>query len=86
MNMEEIIKQKLEDGLQPEVLEVVNESHLHAGHAGDDGSGQTHFRVKVVSAEFRGMSRIEMHGMVQDQLQGCFLNGLHAIAISASAA
>ncbi len=81
--MEEIIKRKLEDGLQPEVLEVINESHLHVGHAGDNGSGQTHFRVKVVSNEFTGMSRVEMHRLVQDQLQEAFSKGLHAISISA---
>ena len=82
--MEDFIKQKLEAALQPVSLHVVNESHLHAGHAGDDGSGQTHFRIKVVSDQFDGKSRVEKHMIVNALLEKAFKNGLHALSISAS--
>ena len=55
MDMESRIRKKLSDAFSPSLLEVVNESHLHRGHAGDDGSGESHFRVKVVSKSFAGM-------------------------------
>lgn len=85
MNMEDLIKRKLEEGLQPVELVVMNESHLHAGHAGDDGSGQTHFRIKVVSDKFSNISKIECHRIVNLLLEEAYDNGLHALSISAKA-
>ena len=75
---------------QPERLEIVNESHLHAGHHhGDgrpfDGSGETHFRVRIVSATFAGKSRLERHRAVNAALGAVLDDGLHALAIEASA-
>lgn len=83
--MEEIIRRKLAESLKPSVLEVVNESHLHAGHAGDNGSGQTHFRVKVVSPAFSGMSRVEMQRLVYKILEMEMRIGIHALSINALA-
>jgi BolA protein len=83
--MEEIIRRKLAESLNPSVLEVVNESHLHAGHAGDNGSGETHFRVKVVSAAFSGMSRVEMQRLVYKILEMEMRIGIHALSINALA-
>jgi BolA protein len=83
--MEEIIRRKLAESLKPSVLEVVNESHLHAGHAGDNGSGQTHFRVKVVSSAFSGMSRVEMQRLVYKILEMEMRIGIHALSINALA-
>jgi BolA protein len=83
--MEETIRRKLAESLNPSVLEVVNESHLHAGHAGDDGSGETHFRVKVVSAAFSGMTRVEMQRLVYEILKMEMGIGIHALSINALA-
>jgi BolA family transcriptional regulator, general stress-responsive regulator len=74
----------------PERLEIVNESHLHAGHHhGDgrpfDGSGETHFRVRIVSSAFAGKSRLERHRAVNAALDCVLKDGLHALAIDASA-
>jgi BolA protein len=83
--MEETIRRKLAESLNPSVLEVVNESHLHAGHAGDDGSGETHFRVKVVSAAFSSMTRVEMQRLVYEILKMEMGIGIHALSINALA-
>jgi BolA family transcriptional regulator, general stress-responsive regulator len=75
---------------QPERLEIVNESHLHAGHHhGDgrpfDGSGETHFRVRIISEAFAGKSRLERHRAINAALKPVLDDGLHALAIEASA-
>jgi len=80
------ISEKLEKALSPQTLEVIDESHLHAGHAGSRAGGETHFRVKVVSASFVGKSLIERHrkvnGVLADELKP---DGVHALAIEAHA-
>ncbi|MER2268770.1 BolA family protein [Methylobacterium oxalidis] len=69
--------------LAPTHLDVVDESHLHAGHAGWRESGETHFRLDVVSAAFEGKSRVERHRLVNGLLDGAFKRGLHALAVRA---
>ena len=64
MNIKERIKAKLEAGLTPIALEIEDESHLHAGHAGARAGGETHYRIKVASARFSGKGRVERHRMV----------------------
>ena len=93
MSITTAIEKKLTDALQPERLAVVNESHLHAGHhhveAGHeetfDGSGETHFRIRVVSPLFEGMSRIERHRKVNELLADELAAGVHALAIEPAA-
>lgn len=94
MSIKEAIEQKLTEALQPDRLDVINESHLHAGHhhlesghhAEFDGSGETHFRVRIVSARFTGMSRIERHRTVNDLLQHQLsVDRVHALAIEPAA-
>lgn len=85
MSMEEAIRTKLAAALSPLSLAVENQSHLHAGHAGDDGSGETHFRVQVVSESFRGQSRIACHRMVHEILKNEMKSGIHALVIDAKA-
>lgn len=63
-----------------EKLEVINESAKHRGHAGDDGSGQTHFKVMVVAAHFEGLSRVERQRAINEILKSCFQEGLHALS------
>ena len=62
-------------------LEVINESHLHAGHAGA-GEG-SHFRVKIVAAQLAGLSRVARHRLVYDALCNVIPQGVHALAIEA---
>lgn len=81
--MQDRIAAKLAQGLQPVRLDVVNESHLHAGHAGDDGSGETHFQVTVVSPLFEGKGRIERQRMVYGLLKDEMANGIHALSVKA---
>lgn len=75
----------LSEALRPSSLEVIDESHQHAGHAGARPGGETHMRVRVVSEAFAGKSRVERHrlinGLAAPELQG----GLHALAIEARA-
>ncbi|NPC54215.1 BolA family protein [Caenimonas soli] len=76
------LHQRLAELLEPTVLEVLDESAAHAGHAGADGSGfGTHFRVRIASPLFAGRSRVARHRLVYDALQDFVDQGLHALAI-----
>jgi BolA family transcriptional regulator, general stress-responsive regulator len=80
------IEEKLQKAFAPQTLAVINESHQHAGHQEKfDGSGETHFRVRIISSAFEGMSRINRHRAITDLLGAEFGAGLHALAIEASA-
>ena len=80
------IEQRLTAALSPTVLEVRNDSHLHAGHTGDDGSGQTHFSVAVESAAFVGLSRVARQRLVNQALAELIApGGIHALAIRTTA-
>ena len=81
MSMEAAIRAKLIDVLEPIRLDVVNESHLHAGHHGSPGSGESHFRVLVVSPKFAGKSRVDRHRLVNDTLAAELKGGIHALAL-----
>ncbi len=85
MSIESRIRSKLEARFQPEALEVVNESHFHAGHAGSPGTGESHFSVAIVAAAFAGKSRIERHRLVNTELAAELAGGVHALAIKAYA-
>lgn len=81
--MQERIREKLAQALQPSTLEIVNDSSRHAGHMGDDGSGESHFRVTVVSGLFTGKNRVERQRMVYDLLAEELRGGIHALSIKA---
>jgi BolA protein len=85
MRAEDSITQKLRDAFAPLALEVVNDSHRHAGHAGAPGTGDSHFTIKVVSASFAGRSRIERHRMINSVLAEELAGPVHALAIRALA-
>jgi BolA protein len=85
MSVEVAIREKLMQMLQPARLDVVNESHLHAGHRTSPGTGESHFRVLVVSQAFAGKSRIERHRMINDTLAAELKGKVHALAIKAYA-
>jgi BolA protein len=75
---------RLREQLQPIALEVLDESHQHAGHAGANDTGfGTHFRVRITSPMFTGLSRVKRHRLVYDALRDFIDQGLHALAIEA---
>ncbi|MDO9382017.1 MAG: BolA family protein [Hyphomicrobiaceae bacterium] len=78
------IREKLMVALEPIRLDVVNESELHAGHRGSPGTGESHFRLLIVSSKFAGRSRLERHRLVNAALEG-EMPPIHALAISAFA-
>lgn len=82
MSREERMRQILGEALSPLRLEIHNDSHLHAGHAGDDGSGESHFRIIVVSPLFRGKTRVERHRMVFEAIPK-EIQSIHALSIQA---
>ncbi len=85
MNTKSVITNKLSEAFSPESLDVSDESHLHEGHAGHRPGGETHFRVYIVSAAFKGKSRIERHRMINSTLETELKGGVHALAIQAQA-
>lgn len=85
MSVEATIHEKLVRALRPTRLEIINESHLHAGHRSSPGTGESHFRVLVVSAMFAGKSRLARHRLVNDALAEELKAKVHALAIQAYA-
>ena len=85
MTMQERIATRLADALNPVSLDIVDESDRHAGHAGARAGGGTHYRVRVVSAQFERQSRVERHRIVYGLLTAEFADGLHALALVAKA-
>lgn len=94
MSMKTAIETKLAAALAPQKLNVINESHLHAGHMHHPGEdhhndierdGETHFRVQVVSARFDGLNRVARHRLINELLAAELAGGVHALAIEASA-
>ena len=90
MSIRDTMERKLQAAFSPDRLEVIDESHLHSGHRhGDhgtfDGSGGTHFRIRIVSPAFAGLARIDRHravnGLLKDELDA----GVHALALEVAA-
>jgi len=78
------LEEKMREAFSPQSLEIINESHLHAGHQpGFDGQGESHIRVRVVSDAFNGMSRVQMHRAINELCADEIAAGLHALAIDA---
>lgn len=81
MKMEEKIKQKLTASLVPTILIVKNKSHLHQGHAGDDGSGESHFHLEIQSHALSGLSRVAAQRAIYDALSA-EIKHIHALSIT----
>jgi BolA family transcriptional regulator, general stress-responsive regulator len=79
------ITNKLREAFTPESLDVIDESHLHEGHAGHRPGGETHFRIYIVSEAFEGKSRIERHRLINATLAAELAGPVHALAIKAQA-
>ena len=82
MSIEAEMRERLQV-LEPTRLEVVNQSHLHAGHAGDDGSGESHWHVALATQRFAGLGRVERHRMVHAAL-GDVVGRIHALSLDLS--
>ena len=87
--MAEPVQQEMErllrDAFSPTLLEIVNDSAKHSGHAGDDGSGESHFTIVIEAPAFAGTSRLERQRMVNKALGDIPGKRVHALAIQASA-
>jgi BolA family transcriptional regulator, general stress-responsive regulator len=81
MSVEQSIREKLARAFEPTRLEVVNESHLHAGHRSSPGTGESHFRVLIVAPLFAGKSRLERHRLVNATLAAELAGKVHALAL-----
>ena len=79
------IRRRLEAALAPSRLDVINDSAKHHGHAGDDGSGESHFTVEIEAPQFAGMSRLERQRAVNAALGDLMRERVHALAIRATA-
>lgn len=80
MTVKDEMEQRLRAAFSIEQLEIVNESHKHAGHSGDDGSGESHFRVVLRSDSLAPLSRVARHRAVHAAL-GDLNTRVHAIAL-----
>ena len=86
MSVKARIEAVLQENLQPQRLLVIDESHQHAGHQpGFTGNNETHMRVRIVSDQFVGMSRLDRHRMVNSLLKPELDAGLHALAVETAA-
>ena len=85
MSTRDLITEKLTKAFAPARLDVIDESHQHAGHSGSQPGGETHYRVHIVSDAFRGKTRVQCHRMVNETLSSELQGGVHALAIHASA-
>jgi BolA protein len=86
MQVETRIREKLNKAFSPIQLMIENESHKHAHHAAMKGAantGETHFKVSVVSDSFAGQSRVQRHRMVNDVLAEELAGPVHALSVSA---
>lgn len=82
MSAESRMRETLMVGLEPTRLDIINESELHAGHRSSPGTGDSHFRLLIVSPKFDGKSRVERHRMVNALLAPELKRGVHALALS----
>jgi BolA protein len=79
--MKSTIEKILNDHLKTQKIEVINKSHLHAGHLENDDSGETHFEVRIESEELKKEGRIKAHRRINELLKDQFSQGLHALEI-----
>jgi BolA family transcriptional regulator, general stress-responsive regulator len=85
MSVEGLMREKLMVALRPTRLDVINESELHAGHRSSPGTGESHYRILIVSSAFTGKSRVERHRLVNAALADEVGKRVHALALNAYA-
>ena len=79
--IKDVIEARLKEALRPEYCEIIDESALHAGHAGAKPGGETHFRVKIASPALAGLSRVAAHQRIYTLVGELMNNPVHALAI-----
>lgn len=82
MGLETEIRAALESAFAPTELVVVNDSQRHAGHAGDDGTGESHWTVTIAAPALAGLSRVERHRAVHAALGPAIMGRIHALALT----
>lgn len=82
MRVADTIRQKLEAAFAPTALDIEDESHLHAGHAGARPEGETHFRVRIISQRFSGLNRVQRQRAVYECLAQELADRVHALALT----
>lgn len=82
MSADQRIRDKLMITFEPTRLDVINESHLHAGHRNSPGTGESHYRVLIVSPAFAGKSRVARHRLVNEALADELKGRVHALALA----
>lgn len=83
MGVAERIRKKLGEAMSPDHLELVDESALHAGHAGSRPQGESHFRLMIVSGTFVDRGRLERQRMIYQTLSDLMATDIHALSIKA---
>jgi len=81
MSKEAEIRTALEAAFEVQEIDIVNESSLHGGHAGDDGSGESHFAVRLRAPELAPLSRVARHRAVHKALGAGLVSSIHALAL-----
>lgn len=85
MSIEQKMRLKLMEALEPTRLDLINESELHAGHRSSPGTGHSHFRLLIVSEKFEGLSRLARHRLINEVLAEELSGIIHALAVEANA-
>ena len=83
MSVASTITEKLTAAFRPERLEVIDQSHLHAGHAGSRPGGETHFAVLIIADAFAGKSRVERQRLIYATLADELAGPIHALSLKA---
>jgi len=82
MTVKEEIIRKLNESFSPDALEVIDESHLHEGHRGNPGGGETHFHLIIKAAAFEGQPLVKVHRQIYKCLDAELKGSVHALKIS----
>ncbi|KZD12313.1 BolA family protein [Oceanibaculum pacificum] len=82
MTVAATMRSKLEQAFTPALLEIVDESHRHVGHAGHSGAGESHFQIRIVAPAFEGKSRVERQRLVYGVLAEELAGPVHALALT----
>jgi BolA family transcriptional regulator, general stress-responsive regulator len=84
MSVSDELKARLTDAFSPTALQIVNESHHHAGHSGDDGTGESHFKVMIRARAFAPLGRVAQHRAVHAAV-GDLNTRIHALSLDTGA-
>lgn len=82
MTLADTMYGKLAAAFDATQIEIVNESHLHAGHAGSPGTGESHFRIRMIAGDFTGKSRLERQRAVYHVLADELAGPVHALSLT----